>query len=204
MPRSALHLELFTLSSEIVFLTRLTKGGNLDKGDWFKIIEEVYKITDKATMPCMEANCGGSCEIGDISETVILLPYEMEYISEKCSVPLSSFKTMDIKNFGKIGIMDYDSICPFLTETECIIRPYRMFDCRSFPIVATWINGKMGFSFAKGCPLNYTLSLSFKDKIIMAWNLLDPILPKEWKEYYDKEINRELEPFIYEGAHSAK
>lgn len=176
----------------------------MDKQDWFRIIEEVYNITDNATMPCMEANCGGSCEIGDISETAIFLPYEMEYISEKSTIPLSRFKTMEIENFGRIGIMDYDSVCPFLTEKECAIRPFRMFDCRSYPIVATWINGKMEFSFAKGCPLNYTLSSNFKDKIIKAWNLLDPILPKGWKEYYDKEINRELEPFVYEEASSAK
>jgi hypothetical protein len=168
----------------------------LDKGDWFRIIEEIYKITDKATMPCMEANCGGSCEVGDISETVIFLPYEMEYISEKCGAPLSSFKTMDIENFSKIGIMDYDSICPFLTEKECIIRHYRMFDCRSYPIVATWKNGHLEFSFAKGCPLNYTLSDTFKKTITDTWRMLDPILPAEWKAYYDKEENRELEPFV--------
>lgn len=168
----------------------------MTKQDWFRVMEQVYRITEKATMPCMEANCGGSCEVGDISETAILLPYEMEFISEKAGVPLSDFKRIEIENLGRIGIMDYDSICPFLSETDCIIRPLRMFDCRSYPIVATWKNGLLEFSFAKGCPLNYTLSDTFKKTITETWRMLDPLLPIEWKVYYDSEENRELEPFV--------
>lgn len=163
--------------------------------EMFSVLEQLYRETEESTIDCLGCNCNSACEMGDLSESVIFLPQEIEFIEEKTGRDLSDIKRIKIDGFGSFGLMDYDSLCPFLNGNHCTIRKYRMFDCRSYPIVPTWKDGILDFTLAKGCPINPNLPPRFTETIIKAWRKLDPLLPLPWKRFWDIETHRDVISF---------
>ncbi len=171
--------------------------GNRMKEEMFRVLEQLYRQTEDSTIDCLGCNCNSACEMGDLSESVIFLPYEIEFMEEKTGRDLSDIKRITIDGLGSFGLMDYDSLCPFLNGNHCTIREYRMFDCRSYPVVPTWENGTLGFTLAKGCPINHNLPSRFTENIIRAWRKVDSLLPTPWKRFWDREVHREFIPFRF-------
>ncbi len=170
---------------------------NRMKEEIVMILEQLYRQTQDSNIDCLGCNCNSSCEVGDLSESVIFLPYEIEFIGEKTGMDLSNIKRINIDGLGSIGLMDYNSICPFLNGNHCTVREYRMFDCRSYPIIPTWEGGNLSFTLAKGCPINPNLPSRFIETIIKAWRKLDPLLPLSWKRFWNRETHREVIPFRF-------
>ncbi|MEW6685968.1 MAG: hypothetical protein AB1393_07165 [Candidatus Edwardsbacteria bacterium] len=157
-----------------------------NKQKWYELIERVYKITSKATMPCVEVCPTGACEAVGSGELVVFLPYEMEYINEKIKATENKFTLKEIDGFI-YGTMPDTVPCPFLSGKECSIRAFRPFDCRSFPLLPRFHLDKKGMEFflIDYCPLKDKLSKEFIKRIIKAWKLLEPELPLVWKKFYN-------------------
>jgi Fe-S-cluster containining protein len=150
-----------------------------------ELIEEVYRLSEPAVIDCA-GSCNGSCET-ERTETVLFLPYELEYILERAGLKENPFQEARLLS-GRYGMMDYHRNCPFLLYKGCGIRPLRPFDCRSFPIVPRFPDSPLAsleFYLAPYCPLKDRLSASYIDCIVGAWEMLMPHLPPDWREFYN-------------------
>jgi len=150
-------------------------------------IDEVYRLTEEAVIDCA-SSCNGACET-QMSETVLFLPYELEYIREKIGLPEAEnpFQQIELPS-GRYGTMDYHRNCPFLLYKGCGIRPFRPFDCRSFPLYPRFSespSGPVEFYRAPYCPLKADLSPRYVECILEAWRILLPHLPPDWKAHYN-------------------
>lgn len=150
-------------------------------------IEQVYLLTEEAVIDCPN-RCDGRCETR-MPETVLFLPYELEYILEKAglAVEQNPFQVVTLPS-GCYGMMDYHRHCPFLIPKACGIRPFRPLDCRSFPIYPRFSDSPEEhpeFFVSTYCPLKADLSSRYIDCIIEAWRILFPWLPPDWRAFYN-------------------
>lgn len=162
----------------------------------YALIEEVYCLTEPAVMDCA-GSCDGACET-KMTETVLFLPYEREYIMDRLGLKESPFQQIELPS-GQYGMMDYQKNCPFLIYKGCDIRPFRPFDCRSFPIYP-WFpdssDAPVEFYLAPYCPLKDDLTSPYIDCILKSWEILLPRLPSDWKSFYNSlcDYQQKLRP----------
>lgn len=155
------------------------------KHQFFQLIERVYRLSEPAVMDCA-GSCDGACET-KMTETVLFLPFELEYILDKEGLQENPFQEVQLPS-GRYGMMDYHQNCPFLIYKGCGIRPVRPFDCRSFPIYPRFSGSALDcleFHLAPYCPLKAKLSASYIDYIVEGWKILLPHLPPDWKDFYN-------------------
>ncbi len=153
--------------------------------EWFEQIERVYRLSEHAVMDCA-GSCDGACETYK-PETVLFLPYELEYILDQAGLNEDPFQTIGLPS-GRYGMLDYHQHCPFLIYKGCGIRPYRPFDCRSFPIYPRFPDSPhdpLEFYLASYCPLKDRLGSAYTDCIVESWRILLPHLPSDWKAHYN-------------------
>ena len=155
------------------------------KNEMFALIEKVYRLTEPAVMDCA-GSCDGACET-KMTETVLFLPHELEYIMERVGLKESPFQEIGLPS-GRYGMMGYEKNCPFLLYKGCDIRPFRPFDCRSFPICPRFPDSSrdpVEFYLAAYCPLKDNLSSEYIACIKKSWEILLPHLPSDWKRFYN-------------------
>ncbi len=153
------------------------------KNQMFALIEKVYRLTEPAVMDCA-GSCDGACET-KMTETVLFLPFELEYIMERASLKESPFQEITLPS-GRYGMMGYEKNCPFLIYKGCVIRSLRPFDCRSFPICPRFVGSsrdRMEFYLAPYCPLKDDLSSEYIACIKKSWEVLLPHLPSDWRRF---------------------
>ena len=164
-------------------MKKLSEKGQRD--EMFSLIERVYRLTEPAVMDCA-GSCDGACETR-MPETVLFLPYELEYILDKLGAKESPFQEIKLPS-GRYGMMDYHRNCPFLLYKGCDIRPFRPFDCRSFPIYPRFPDSavpSVEFYLAPYCPLKENLTPQYIQCIKESWETLLPHLPSDWKTFYN-------------------
>ena len=152
---------------------------------FFRLIERVYRLSENAVMDCA-GSCNGTCET-EMPETVLFLPYELEYIMEGLGLEKNPFLEIQLPS-GRYGMMDCENLCPFLVPPDCAIRPFRPFDCRSFPLFPHFppsTSAPLDFYVASYCPLKARLSPDYIESIVESWRILAPHLPPDWKELYN-------------------
>jgi Fe-S-cluster containining protein len=148
------------------------------------VLEAVHRITATLHLPCT-ALCDGRCERMDHEETVLLLPYEMEYVTEKGGLRGSPFDVIAIDGLD-CGLMGFTREYPCLGQKGCAIYEFRPLDCRSFPIIPYFRpDGSIEFYLAPYCPLKDTLPLEFVSGLTSCWRQLSPVLSWSWKSYYN-------------------
>ncbi|MDH7498866.1 MAG: hypothetical protein QHH30_00575 [candidate division NC10 bacterium] len=155
------------------------------KQQFFQLIEKVYRVSEPAVMDCA-GSCDGACET-QMAETVLFLPFELEYILAHAGLKGNPFQEVQLPS-GRYGMMDYHRNCPFLIYKGCGIRPFRPFDCRSFPISPRFPDAPLDpleFYLAPYCPLRDRLSAPYIDCILEGWRILSPHLPSDWKQFYN-------------------
>jgi len=155
------------------------------KQQFFQLIEKVYRLSEPAVMDCA-GSCDGTCET-KMTETVLFLPFELEYILASAGLKENPFQEVQLPS-GRYGMMDYHQNCPFLEYKGCGIRPLRPFDCRSFPISPRFPDSPLApleFYLATYCPLKDNLSAPYIDGILEGWKILLPHLPSDWKHFYN-------------------
>jgi len=152
------------------------------KKRWFELIKEIHSLTGSVLLPCMES-CDGRCEeTGE--ETVLFLPYELEYILEKWGILKNPFDLVEIDRVV-YGTMGYLRSYSCLSQNKCLIHPFRPFDCRSFPILPKFREKGIDFFLAEYCPLKFSLPSEFISIVTSCWNLLEGELPPSWKSHYN-------------------
>jgi len=155
------------------------------KNEMFALIEKVYRLTEPAVMDCA-GSCDGACET-KMTETVLFLPFELEYIMERAGLKESPFQEIKLPS-GRYGMMGYEKNCPFLIYKGCGIRPFRPLDCRSFPIYPRFADSSrapLEFHLASYCPLKDDLSPEYIDCTKKSWKILLPHLPSDWRRFYN-------------------
>ena len=156
---------------------------------FFELFEKAYKITDSYPLDCTICP-QRMCED---QESVMLLPYENEYIKEKLNLKKLPFRTIKVGD-EKIGFESYKVPCPCYNKKskKCGVYIARPIDCRTYPVVIYFTKtGKMRFGLAdEYCPVAKKKLVSKEYISIMkkVWKMFENLLSKEWKEKYNELI----------------
>ena len=155
-------------------------GENGKKDQIFSRLSKIYKLTNGFSF------CPMGCNLCEVRENLLLLPYEDEFIARVCG-------NLDSLAFGKrqFGVCweQENQPCPMLKrDGSCAIYSMRPFDCRSFPIVPRFPLKRVEFFMAdiSYCPVKEMFSMSkFMGTIMQCWLDVVHFLPDKWKKRYD-------------------
>jgi Fe-S-cluster containining protein len=113
------------------------------------------------------------------------LPQEAEEISKKLNINPKELGKKSNKGYYYIGKDDPD--CIYFQKGRCEIHKLRPLDCRSFPIVPFYNNGKTKFILTSFCPAVNTITRKDIEQVIALWKEANP--SKEWLKEYSKKFD---------------
>jgi Fe-S-cluster containining protein len=150
----------------------------------YELLDEAYEI--QASVPCQTNKCSAGCEPGLSDTTMVLLPGEFEYISERLH-ERAKFDTITLNKSGKIvGLQK--TVCPYKTiDNSCKIYDVRPIDCRSYPLMPTTVLGYLGYVLDGKCPINKNSQAIQKHARLWTafWEKVVDLIDPEWWELYN-------------------
>jgi len=152
-----------------------------EKNQVFTKLFDIYDLTSE----CSDL-CPSGCSLCENKETLMLLPFEDEYI---CSESGKDQRDMYLKNQNGHCYQPPGFSCSNLGLTgACRIYQVRPFDCRSFPIVPKFgPDHAIDFYLAGSyCPLIDKLPEYFIRTTIECWESIFENLPNDWKNMYNR------------------
>ncbi len=127
------------------------------------------------------------------SGTMVLLPFELEYLLEKTDVAVTvdDFNTWPLEISPgliiQVGRVDLQKPCPFLQPNfYCRVYEHRPLDCWSFPLIPIIdpINGQPTLQYGPNCPSLSTLNPAFEAQLRSIWAEVFHVLPLKWVVQY--------------------
>ncbi len=144
---------------------------------------DIYKSTDQ-----FSGMCPSGCNLCEDRETLMLLPYEEEFIREDIE---KNKINMFLKDCCGYCYQPIGYSCSMLHPSGvCKVYQKRPYDCRSFPIVPRFKldkNNSIDFFLTNSyCPILNNLPKNFIKTTIECWRSIVGTLPDGWKIMYNK------------------
>jgi Fe-S-cluster containining protein len=170
--------------------------------EWFARLDQLTSLRQKLPptgLQCLK-RCSSLCcphvQMRDMtldriaSAVVVLLPFEMEYLIERTSVSVDTFRRWPVEMAPgiviRVSMFDLGKPCPFLQpDFRCGIYEKKPVDCQTFPLLPVLDpSGQLVWDYAEQCPSLALLNPAFEEQVKKIWANLYKVLPKGWWDLY--------------------
>ncbi|GEM_PF-1258233 len=167
-----------------------------DRERLFRKFALAYRLTEP-----FSGICPDDCRKCEERESLMLLPYEDEFIKSQLAEQAGRFPAnfpRAVVTVGRcrlnVGYAAGDAEpCPMLEQSTgfCTIYSARPFDCRSFPLVPYFrADGGVDFKLARYCPIATKVSEEFISVTRRMWETFMEDLPMGWRRLYNSDSRK--------------